>query len=123
MIGCPIVKLPEFRKLNKLSCYGCNMLTNIPRYVKNLSICNCRLITYINPSINIVADVDSLIKMYWLYPNKKIVMKVIFLQKWFKKYIMIEKLIRLIPEIEKIYMAPGMKGCKNAEKKFNSIFL
>ena len=102
--------------LKSLDCSFTN-ITEIPN-IKGLQELYCHH-TYITkkPNINGCYIYSSNCKL--LNPPQSTLDKVIKLQKWFRNQLLIMRLINIIPEITKIYYAPGLKGYMLNKKKFD----
>ncbi len=56
----------------------------------------------------------------WLKPSKEKLNKVITLQRYFKKTLMINNLMKILPDITEIYYRPGLKGFYLLKQKIES---
>ena len=56
----------------------------------------------------------------WLKPSKEKLEKVVLLQNYFKNTLMINQLIKIIPDITECYYQPNSKGFYLMKQKFES---
>jgi uncharacterized protein involved in tolerance to divalent cations len=115
---CPqLTSIPVIKELQVLCCYNCPLLTSIP-VIKGLKY----YYSWLNYGTNYN---EALIKLSendcpWLKPSKEKLNKVITLQKYFKKTIMINSLMKIIPDITEVYYQPGNKGFYLLKQKFDN---
>ena len=111
-----ITEIPNIKGLQRLYCNNTN-ITEIPN-IKGLEKLCCK-----NTNITDVPYIEGCyIWSYgckWLNPPQYRLDKVIRLQKWFRRYSLLTKIINIIPEITKIYYAPKMKGYMLNKRKFD----
>lgn len=137
-----IVTLPPLKSLKKLSC-SYSKVENPPILNKlSSAFCSYSNIKYLPPirktnsyygfrSCRLLTDTslynEPINKYYnqfsgcvWLFPTPERLHKLKKLQKWFKKYIFINKLLKVLPEITKIYYTPGNLGYHFMKNKFDN---
>ena len=95
----------NMKSLNFLQCQYCPILTSIPQ--KKYEILR-------RFGSRWIYDKDSV-------PYKNNLQKLVELQKWFRKRLLYNKFMRLIPIITEIFYSPGCRGKRIAEKEFQSI--
>ena len=102
-----ITKIPIIEGLKKLDCRN-TQITEIP-VIPELQDLNCSNTLIIK--IPVIEDTFIYSNnCYWLDISDDKLNKVIKLQKFFKKHLLIKHLLQIIPEIEEIYYTPGYKG-------------
>ena len=111
-----ITEIQHIEGLKKLGCRSTN-ITEIP-HIEGLKYLDCSH-TNITEIPNIEGCKIYSHKCKWLTPPQERLDKVIRLQKWFRRYLLSNKIINIIPEITKIYFIPGMKGYMLNKKKFD----
>lgn len=116
---CPtLTQIPCIKDLKKLNCDYCPMLTKIPEIegLWELHCQGCRKLTelpyYYCSEYGMDVHSDGCV---WLNheTNKKYnknLKKLIFLQRWLRKMMIVKKLHRLIPRLMQIYYHPEAKG-------------
>ena len=137
--NCPLLtSIPVIEGLQILDCYDCPLLTEIPLIegLQELHCHNCPQLTSIPVIEGLKYYYDhmyytttnynkALIKLSengcsWLKPSKYKLNKVITLQRYFKKTILIKNLMKIIPDITEVYYQPGNKGFYLLKEKFDN---
>lgn len=96
---CKICRGGDLTGIKELDCSYCDSITEIPN-IEGLQ----KLICF---------------GCYWLNPSKEKLLKVLTLQKYFKRYLLSKHLMNIIDEVSKVYYMPGCKGFYLCEKEFN----
>jgi hypothetical protein len=104
--------------LKELNCSYCPLLTNIP-LIKGLGY-YCEWLEYTTKNYTEALEILSEKGCPWLLPSKEKLNKVITLQKYFKKSLLLKRLDDISNDILNLYYQPDNKGFYLMNQKFNN---
>ena len=104
-------KLPNVRGIKKIYCYECFKIKVIPNRNNSLVILDCRYCSSLTHIINCENIRNKLIEnCIWIIKNKMNINKLKYLQRIFRKHLLIRKILKISRCLIPIWWDPECKG-------------
>tara|TARA_B100001093_G_C26835751_1_gene1018252 strand:- start:776 stop:1375 length:600 start_codon:yes stop_codon:yes gene_type:complete len=112
-----LISISNIKGLKEINCEGCTSLTYIPtiKGLESLFCKDCTLLTYM-PYIASLKLMDNS-GCPWIKPDQERKNKLIKLQKWWKIYLLRNKLNKFLPPFQEFWFSPDGPGYRAAIRR------